>query len=74
MAFVISAACAGLAGALLGAAVQQLATPSAFGIQLSLDLLAGVVIGGLGSLWGAIWGAALLVFLWVRVRQLYRPE
>ncbi|HET9103664.1 MAG TPA: branched-chain amino acid ABC transporter permease [Solirubrobacteraceae bacterium] len=62
-AFVISAACAGLGGGLLAAAVQQLAAPGAFGIQLSLDLLAGVVIGGLGSLWGAIWGAALLVLL-----------
>ncbi len=59
----ISAACAGLAGGLLGAVVQQLATPSAFGIQLSLFLLAGVVVGGLGSLWGAIWGSALLVLL-----------
>jgi len=63
MAFVVSAACAGLAGGLLGAVVQQLATPTAFGLQLSLDLLAGVVIGGLGSLWGAVWGAALLVLL-----------
>lgn len=62
-AFVVSAACAGLAGGLLGAVVQQLATPNAFGIQLSLYLLAGVVVGGLGSLWGAIWGAALLVLL-----------
>ena len=32
-------------------------------MQLSLTLLAGVVIGGLGSLVGAVWGAALLVFL-----------
>ncbi len=62
-AFVISAACAGLGGAVLGAVVQQLATPSAFGITLSLYLLAGVVVGGLGSLGGAIWGAALLVLL-----------
>jgi len=32
-------------------------------LQLSLTLLAGAVIGGLGSLVGAVWGAALLVFL-----------
>ena len=62
-AFVVSAACAGLGGAVLGAVVQQLATPSAFGITLSLFLLAGVVVGGLGSLAGAVWGAALLVLL-----------
>jgi branched-chain amino acid transport system permease protein len=62
-AFVLSAACAGLAGGLFGAVVEQLATPTAFGIQLSLFLLAGTVVGGLGSMWGAIWGAALLVLL-----------
>ena len=62
-AFVLSAACAGLGGGLLAAVVQQLAAPGAFTIQLSLSLLAGVVIGGLGSLVGAVWGAALLVLL-----------
>lgn len=65
-AFVVSAACAGLGGGLFAAVVTQLATPTlgyVSGIQLSLYLLAGVVIGGLGSLWGAIWGAALLVLL-----------
>jgi len=62
LAFVVSAACAGLGGGLL-AAVLQLTSPGAFPLQLSLTLLAGVVIGGLGSLVGAVWGAALLVFL-----------
>jgi branched-chain amino acid transport system permease protein len=62
LAFVISAACAGLGGGLL-TAVLQLAAPSAFPFQLSLALLAGVVVGGLGSLAGAAWGAALLVLL-----------
>ena len=62
IAFVVSAGCAGLGGGLL-AVVLQLAQPGAFPIQLSLALLTGVVLGGLGSLVGAIWGAALLVFL-----------
>ena len=62
-AFVLSAACAGLGGGLLAAVVSQLAAPGAFTIQLSLSLLAGVVIGGLGSLVGAIWGSVLLVLL-----------
>jgi len=62
LAFVVSAGCAGLGGGLL-AAVLQLTSPGAFPLQLSLTLLAGVVIGGLGSLVGAVWGAALLVFL-----------
>ncbi len=61
-AFVISAACAGLGGGLL-TIVSQLAAPGAFQLQLSLSLLTGVVLGGLGSLAGAVWGAALLVFL-----------
>jgi len=62
LAFTISAGCAGLGGGLL-AAVTQVASPGAFPLQLSLTLLAGVVIGGLGSLVGALWGAALLVLL-----------
>ncbi|HEX4010096.1 MAG TPA: branched-chain amino acid ABC transporter permease [Solirubrobacteraceae bacterium] len=62
LAFVVSAACAGLAGALL-AVVLQLAQPGAFPLQLSLSLLTGVVLGGLGSLIGAAWGAALLTLL-----------
>jgi branched-chain amino acid transport system permease protein len=62
LAFVVSAGCAGLAGALL-AVVLQLAEPGAFPLQLSLSLLTGVVLGGLGSLVGAIWGAALLTLL-----------
>jgi branched-chain amino acid transport system permease protein len=62
LAFVISAACAGLGGGLL-AVVLQLAAPGAFELGLSLSLLTAVVLGGLGSLVGAIWGAAVLVLL-----------
>jgi branched-chain amino acid transport system permease protein len=62
LAFIVSAGCAGLAGALL-AVVLQLAQPGAFPLQLSLSLLTGVVLGGLGSLVGAIWGAVLLTML-----------
>jgi branched-chain amino acid transport system permease protein len=62
VAFVFSAACAGLGGALL-AIVLQLAAPGAFQLQLSLSLLTAIVVGGLGSLAGAAWGSALLVLL-----------
>jgi branched-chain amino acid transport system permease protein len=62
LAFVISAGCAGLAGGLY-AMVLNLATPSAFPLTLSLSLLVGVVVGGLGTLSGAIWGAAFLVLV-----------
>ena len=62
LAFALSAMAAGLGGGLL-AVVSGTVAPGAFPLQLSLTLLAGVVIGGLGSLVGAVWGAALLVFL-----------
>jgi branched-chain amino acid transport system permease protein len=62
LAFTVSAACAGLGGGLL-AVVLQLSQPGAFPLQLSLSLLTGIVLGGLGSLWGAAWGAAVLVLL-----------
>jgi branched-chain amino acid transport system permease protein len=62
LAFVISAAAAGLAGALLGL-VTSVASPGAFGLFLSLSLLTAVVIGGIGSAAGPIWGAIALVFV-----------
>jgi branched-chain amino acid transport system permease protein len=62
LAFVVSAACAGLAGGVL-ALVVRLAAPGAFTLVLSLALLTAIVIGGLGSLLGALLGSALLVFL-----------
>jgi branched-chain amino acid transport system permease protein len=62
LAFVVSAACAGLAGSVL-ALVVRLTAPSGFTLVLSLSLLTAVVVGGLGSLTGAVLGSALLVFL-----------
>lgn len=62
LAFVVSSACAGLAGGLY-AFFNGLAAPGAFPLALSLQLLAAVVLGGLGSLAGAIYGSALLVLL-----------
>jgi branched-chain amino acid transport system permease protein len=62
LAFVVSAAAAGLAGAVLGVVVR-LAAPSGFTLVLSLSLLTAIVLGGLGSLLGALLGSALLVFL-----------
>jgi branched-chain amino acid transport system permease protein len=62
LAFVVSAGCAGLGGGLL-TVVLQLAAPGAFQLALSLALLTAIVLGGLGSLVGAVWGAALLVLL-----------
>jgi branched-chain amino acid transport system permease protein len=59
---VVAAACAGLGGALL-AVVTTLAAPGAFPLTLSLQLVAAVVLGGLGSLAGAVWGSVVLVLV-----------
>jgi branched-chain amino acid transport system substrate-binding protein len=62
LAFVVSAACAGLAGSLL-AVITALVAPGAFPITLSITLLTAAVIGGLGTLPGAVWGALVIVLV-----------
>lgn len=62
LAFVVSAAWAGLGGALLALANSN-ASPNAFGLSVSLAILAAVVIGGLGSLSGAVIGSVVVVML-----------
>jgi len=61
IAFVVSGACAGLGGCLM-AYTSNLAAPGSFPLTLSLELLAAIVIGGLGTLPGAVWGALVIVF------------
>jgi branched-chain amino acid transport system permease protein len=62
LAFTISAACAGLAGALF-AYWSGVTAPAGFGLGLSLQLVTAIVIGGLGSMAGAVWGSIVLVFV-----------
>jgi branched-chain amino acid transport system permease protein len=62
LAFVVSSACAGVGGALL-ALVNSSATPGTFALTLSIQLLTAAILGGLGSLAGAVWGSLVLVFL-----------
>jgi branched-chain amino acid transport system permease protein len=61
-AFLLSAACGGLAGG-LQAYLLGTAAPGSFTVALSLSLLAAMVLGGVGSLWGALWGALALVYV-----------
>jgi branched-chain amino acid transport system permease protein len=56
IAFALSAFITGLAGALLGHKLKYI-SPDAFNIILSIQLLLMVVVGGLGSIHGAIYGA-----------------
>jgi branched-chain amino acid transport system permease protein len=62
LAFVVSATCAGGAGARL-AIVTGLVAPGAFTLTLSIALLTAAVIGGLGSLPGALWGSLVIVLV-----------
>ncbi|WP_417599433.1 branched-chain amino acid ABC transporter permease [Pararhodobacter oceanensis] len=61
-AFGLSAGITGLAGGLMAHHIGYL-TPDAFTLLLSLDLVLMVVIGGIGSLRGAILGAVLISLL-----------
>jgi branched-chain amino acid transport system permease protein len=60
--FGVSAAYTGIAGA-LSAVVIAFVAPDAFNIFLSITFLVGVVIGGLASISGAIWGALFIQFV-----------
>jgi branched-chain amino acid transport system permease protein len=63
LAFGISAAYAGVAGSLFVLATNGFAQPSEFGVFLSLQILVGAAIAGLGSLWGILVGAAFVGLL-----------
>lgn len=62
LAFGVSALYTGVAGALSAIAVQ-FASPDSFSVFLSLTLLVGVVVGGLASISGAIYGALFIQFI-----------
>jgi len=62
LAFGISAAFTGIAGA-LGAIVVQFVAPDSFTIQLAIAIFVGMVVGGVGWLPGSLVGAAFIVFV-----------
>ena len=64
-AFALSAAIAGIAGALYAHKIRFL-SPDQFTFLQSIELLMILVIGGVGSIYGAIFGAAF----WIVVQQL----
>ncbi len=62
IAFVVSAALTGVAGALYAHRILFV-SPEQFTIMVSVELLVLVVVGGLGSMHGAIFGAVFIVML-----------
>ena len=60
--FGVSALYTGVAGA-LGAIAIQFVAPDSFNIFLSIMLLVGIVIGGLASISGALYGALFIQFV-----------
>ncbi len=62
LAFGLSAAYAGIAGGLLALATAYV-SPDTYTLQLSITLLIGAVLGGLGTLWGALVGGVVVEFL-----------
>jgi branched-chain amino acid transport system permease protein len=68
MAFVVSAALAGMAGCLFGLNYSTL-VPVKFNFNTSVLILVFVVLGGVGNIWGGIIAAALLTVLPETFRQ-----
>jgi branched-chain amino acid transport system permease protein len=62
LAFGVSAMYTGIAGA-LGAIAVQFVAPDSFTIFLSILLLVGIVIGGMASISGALYGAIFIQFV-----------
>ncbi len=62
LAFGVSAMYTGVAGA-LGAIAVQFVAPDSFNVFLSLTFLVGIVVGGLASLSGAVYGAIFIQFV-----------
>jgi branched-chain amino acid transport system permease protein len=60
--FGVSAFYAGMAGGLSAIAVGFV-SPDSFGLYLSLSFLVGIVVGGLGSIGGVIFGALFIEFV-----------
>jgi branched-chain amino acid transport system permease protein len=71
-AFALSAFYAGIAGA-LWAPFVMIISPEQFNFHLSIELLAMIIIGGLGTVMGSVYGAAFMVLLPITVREVAMP-
>lgn len=67
-AFAVGASCAGIMGVLF-AASRTFVSPESFNFMQSIGVLSMVILGGLGSIPGAILGAAVVVLLNLQILQ-----
>jgi branched-chain amino acid transport system permease protein len=63
VAFAASAFIGGVSGAMLIFGFYQAVTPEQFAVNVSIELLAMVIVGGLGSIIGSFFGAAFILLL-----------
>jgi branched-chain amino acid transport system permease protein len=68
-AFIIGGAVGGLAGAIYASQIRSI-QPELFTLNLSIMILACVVFGGMGNIWGVILGAVILGYVPEKLRFL----
>ena len=72
--FVLAAALAGLAGGLYAFRLQFL-SPDAFPLIMSIEFVVMVTVGGLGSIYGAVFGAIAIIWMQQELQDLgTRPD
>lgn len=62
MAFFVSSFIGGVVGCVLAVSYYRAVSPDQFHLDLSIQLVAMVIVGGLGSVLGSFFGAALILF------------
>ena len=63
VAFATSSFVGGISGAILIFTFYRAATPEQFAVNVSIELLAMVIVGGLGSIIGSYFGAAFILLM-----------
>jgi branched-chain amino acid transport system permease protein len=71
--FVLSAVLASVAGSLF-AHCYAFVSPDSFNIFVSVDFVIMVVVGGMGSIWGTLFGTAFITLLpeWIEALETYK--
>lgn len=70
LAFWVSSFIGGLTGAVLAVCYYRAISPDQFHLELSIQLVAMVIVGGLGSVLGVFFGVALILFAPILLNQL----